>query len=255
MPPRAGVREPLDTTAEVETPEHVRFHYRVAGPAKRGLAYLIDLLIRAIILLGVSIVAGIGGYSMSDEGRRASTGVLLLLAFVLEWGYFVFCEVVWSGRSPGKQALGLRVVTDTGQPLRFGSSLLRNLLRAADFLPGGYVIGLLVMGHDARFRRLGDLVAGTMVVAEERHRVAEPLRIKPPSSPAELALVPQRLPLSGEDLDAIELFLRRASKLSPTRALELADMVAPVYAGRLGVRVRDPQRLLELIYYQAHEKR
>jgi uncharacterized RDD family membrane protein YckC len=254
MSPRAGASEPLDTTAEVETPEHVRFHYRVAGPARRGLAYLIDLFIRGVILLAVGMVASIGGYSMSGEIQRASTGFLLLLLFALEWGYYVFCEVISSGHSPGKRALGLRVVTDTGQPLRFGSSLLRNLLRTADFLPGAYALGLLVMGRDARFRRLGDLVAGTMVVAEERHRVAEPLRINPPSA-KELAGIPQRIPLSGEDLDAIELFLRRASKLSPMRALELAEMVAPIYARRLGVRIRDPQRLLELIYHVAHEKR
>jgi uncharacterized RDD family membrane protein YckC len=252
---RAQAREPIDTSAEVETPEHVRFHYHVAGPAKRALAYLIDLLVRAGILLMLVMIGAIGGFSMPSEVRQASMGVLLLIWFALDWGYYVFCETLWSGRSPGKRALRLRVVTDTGQPLRFVDSLLRNLLRAADGLPFAYALGVVVMGRDVRFRRLGDLVAGTMVVSEERHRVSDPLRIDPPPSPKELRSLPQRLPLTGEDLDALELFLRRVPRLSALRAVELAEMVAPVYSRRIGVRYVDAQRFLEVLYYRAHERR
>lgn len=262
MPPRdqrgsdaASAAPPIDTGAEVETPEHVRFHHHVAGPAKRGLAYLIDALVRAMILFVVGIFASIGGFSMGDELQHASVGLLLVVYFALDWGYYVFCETVWSGRSPGKRALRLRVVTDTGQPLHFVDSVLRNLLRAADILPSAYALGAVVMARDARFRRLGDLVAGTMVVVEELHRVSEPLRIHPLPSPKELAQLPMRLPLSGEDLDAIELFLRRVPRLSATRAVELAEMVAPVYARRIGMRYRDAQRFLEVLYYRAHEGR
>ncbi len=249
---RTASRDPLDTTAEIETPEHVRFRYHIAGPAKRALAYLIDLLVRAAIVLVVAVVC-ILGFSMGDAFSHASVGVMAFVLFLVEWTYYVLFETLWSGRTIGKRALSLRVVTEGGHPLRFGDSVLRNLLRAADFLPAAYAIGLVVMGHDGRFRRLGDLAAGTLVVAEERASVAGPLVLDPPPSAAELRALPQRLPLSGEELDAIELFLRRAGKLSRAREAELAELVAPLYARRLGLRYRDPARLLGVLHYRAHE--
>ncbi len=186
---------------------------------------------------------------------HASIGLVLLVVFVVEWAYYVLFETVWSGRTPGKRVLSLRVVTEGGHPLRFGDSLLRNLLRAADFLPGAYAIGLVVMGRDPRFRRLGDLAAGTIVVTEARAVVAGPLRLDPPPSAAELRPLPQRLPLSGDELDAIELFLRRAGSLSRAREVELAEMVAPVFARRLGLRYRDAPRFLGVLHYRAHQHR
>lgn len=245
---------PLDTTTDIESPEHIRFQHHVAGPAKRALAYVIDTLLRGVILFVVLALAAGGGLLVGDDLGAASLGIILLVLFVVEWGYYVFFEVLWSGRTPGKMALRLRVVSSTGQPLSIVDSLLRNLLRAADFLPFLYTLGLVVMALDGRFRRLGDLVAGTMVVVEERHLVAGPLYIHPPPSPQELDALPQRLPLSGADLDAIELYLRRTGALSPARELELAEMVAPIYARRIGVRALSPPRLLQLLYHRARER-
>jgi uncharacterized RDD family membrane protein YckC len=256
--------QPLDTTTEVETPEHVRFRYHVAGPARRLFAYGIDLVIRALILLAFVIVAGIGGFmsGMPD----ASTGVILVVWFALEWFYYVFFEALWSGRTPGKRALSLRVLSDTGHPLRLGQSFLRNLLRAVDLfptfqpfpssLPGldlpTYGVGTASMARDGRFRRLGDLVAGTMVVVEERAFVEGALVIHPPPSARELASLPQRLPLSGEELDAVEVFLRREHRLPPARAHELAEMIAPTFGGRIGIgSIRDPVRFLKILYARA----
>jgi uncharacterized RDD family membrane protein YckC len=249
---RAALREPLDTTAEIETPEHVRFRYHIAGPAKRALAYLIDLVVRGAIVVVVGLVAVLG-FAAGDAVSQASMGFVLLVVFAVEWAYYVLFETLWSGRTIGKRALSLRVVTEGGHPLRFADSVLRNLLRAADFLPAAYAIGLVVMGRDARFRRLGDLAAGTIVITEERSTVAAPLRLDPPPSPAELRSLPQRLPLSGEELDAIELFLRRAGRLSRAREVELAEMVAPIFARRLGLRYSDAPRLLGVLHYRAHE--
>jgi uncharacterized RDD family membrane protein YckC len=248
---------PLDTLAEIETPEHVRFHRRVAGPARRGLAWLIDALLRVAALMVLSLALMIGFAFSPDDLGGVSTGMWLVFLFVLDWGYFVFFEMITSGRSPGKMLLGLRVVSETGHPLQITDSVLRNLLRAADFLPtalqafGIYALGVMVMGRDRRFRRLGDLVAGTMVVLEEKHVVGEPLYVQPPPSSQELALLPSRLPLSSDDLDAIELYLRRAARLGPARAHELAQIVAPVYARRLGLAAGDPHRFLQVIYHRA----
>lgn len=243
--------EPLDTLAEIETPEHVRFHRRVAGPARRGLAWLLDLLLRGMVVFILLIAAAIGFSVDFEELAAMSQGVFLLALFVIDWGYYVLFEMLTSGRSPGKMVLGLRVVTDTGHPLQITDSILRNLLRAADFLPFGYALGVLVMGRDRRFRRLGDMVAGTMVVVEDKHSVSEPLVVHPPPTAQELALLPGRVPLSPEELDSIELYLRRTTRLGPSRAIELARIVAPIYARRLGLAPTDPHRFLQVLYHHA----
>ncbi len=248
--------EPIDTTVEVESPEHIRFHYHVAGPGRRALSYLIDAIIRAALLFALFLLAAVGGMFGGESLLGASLGILLLVLFVVEWGYYVFFETLWSGRTPGKRALRLRVVSEQGYPLNFADSLLRNLLRAADFLPAAYALGLIVMGRDPRFRRLGDLVAGTMVIVEQRASVGEPLRIHPPPEPLELRDFPSRVPLSGDDLEAIEIFLRRLGRLSPAREFELAELVAPVYARRLGMRPpRNAPRFLALLFHLAQAQR
>lgn len=235
---------PLDNTAEVETPEHVRFRYRVAGPVRRMLAYLLDLLIRAGVLLVLGLIIAI-----AMGGGDAVSGILLICAFILEWGYYVFFETTGDGRSPGKRALSLRVVKEGGYPIGFIDSVLRNLLRGADFLPVGYLIGLFAMGADSRFRRLGDRVAGTMVVVEERSRVAAPLTLNPPPTAAELEALPQRPPLTAWERETLELYLRRVD-LTAARREELALMIAPALAQRMGLTVKNPVRFLALLHHR-----
>jgi hypothetical protein len=180
------------------------------------------------------------------------SGVLLIAVFLLEWGYYVFCESLFGGVTLGKRALGLRVIKEGGYPITLVDSLLRNLLRAADFLPLGYAIGVLTMALDGRFRRLGDLVAGTMVVIEERVRVVEPLRLRLPAE--ELDALPHHPALQAEELEAIDLFLRRSGTLSVAREAELAHMIAPQLAARLGTRATDGARFLALLYARAQAR-
>src|SRR5688572_4645106 len=223
-PMLAPPRLPLDCTAEVETPEHVRFRYRLAGPARRALAYGIDLAIRAAAVVVLAIVLQIASGGGAELGN-ASQGMLLLFAFLLEWGYYVVFETAMAGRSPGKRLLSLRVIKEGGFPIGLVDSLLRNLLRAADFLPAGYALGLLAMASDGRFRRLGDRVAGTMVVVEERGTVVAPLSLSPPPAPGELEALPHRIPLTASERESLELFLRRRD-LAPALRQELAEMIA-----------------------------
>jgi uncharacterized RDD family membrane protein YckC len=240
----------LDNTTEVETPERIRFRYHAAGPARRAFAYLLDLVIRFGILIVVGFIISLTTAFKFDDLAQASMGVLMVIAFAIEWCYPVLFETLWNGASPGKRAFGLRVVKEGGFPVGFLDSVLRNLLRAADFLPAGYVVGLTVMAGDTRFRRLGDRVAGTMVVVEDRVRVGESLKLTPPPAPGELEALPARPPLSADELEALELFLRRGD-LSPPRRLELAEMVAPLLARRMGVLTGDPVRFLALLYERA----
>lgn len=246
--PREQDEQPLDTTTDVETPEHIRFRYRAAGPARRGLAYLIDLVIRAAVAFVLVLVLGAAGLSGSGN---SGVGLVLISLFLIEWGYYVLSESLWGGRTLGKRVTNLRVVKEGGYPITFLDSVLRNLLRAADFLPAAYALGLLVMSRDERFRRLGDHVAGTLVVVEEATRLTGTLEIHPAPTAAELEHIPARPPLSTADLEALELFLRRRGTLTVAREEELAQMVAPMYARRLGLTYDDGSRFLALLYHRA----
>ena len=245
--------EPLDTTAEIETPEQMRFRHQIAGPARRAAAYVVDLVVRGTIVMVIAFVAVIGGAG-GESFVGLGMGVTLVVFFGIEWGYYVVCETLMNGRSIGKRALRLRVVKQDGTPLGFADSVLRNLLRGADALPLFYAIGVVVMGRDRLFRRLGDLVAGTLVVSEERLRIGQSLRIDPEPTPREMARIPERLLLSPGDVEAIELLLRRQGQLSPVRELELAEIVAPVFARRMSLRYRDPARFLALLYHRATKR-
>jgi uncharacterized RDD family membrane protein YckC len=240
---------PLDTTISIETPEHIAFQFQLAGPARRAVAYGIDAAVRAAIIFIVVMLAGLASVGSSFSGWKA--GAVLLVLFVMEWGYFVACETLMNGASLGKRAVGLRVVTREGLPVSFGDSVLRNLLRAADFLPGAYAFGLLVMIGDKSFRRLGDLAAGTIVIFEERATLRQPVRLNPPPTDDELSGFPPMIELPVEALEALELFLARAKDLLPLRELELANLLAPAYAKRLGLTYRDPARFLGLLYHRA----
>jgi uncharacterized RDD family membrane protein YckC len=243
------LRPPLDTVAEIETPEHIRFRYQLAGPGRRMMAYLIDLTIRSVIVVVLYLVLQLSSLGFGGDGF--SSGAFLLVMFAVEWGYYVLWESLWSGRTPGKRSMHLRVLKEGGYPTGFLDIALRNLLRAADFLPMAYSIGLVVMGLDPRFRRLGDMVAGTIVVVEDPGRIGHRLVVSPPPTAAELASLPARPDLSTADLEALDLFLRRVGTLNPAREQELADIVAPIYAQRLGLQYSESTRFLALLYLRA----
>lgn len=242
---------PLDTTAEVRTPEMVRFHYRVVGPTRRLWAYLVDLLLRLMVLglFGGLVAIGMSASGADMEGfGGVGIGLIYTIAFLLEWLYFVLCETLMGGRSVGKLLFGLRVVKESGKPLTFADSLLRNLLRAADMLPGIYTVGFLVMSRDSYFRRLGDLVAGTLVISDTKVKIREPIRVLPPPSREELAPLVGTPGLSARELEALELFMERSAQLSQPRQEELAEIIAPTLARRLGVSYKNSVRFLALLY-------
>ncbi len=254
---------PLDTDVAIETPEHIVFRHRVAGPARRLLAYAIDLLIcyGALTLVSfVVLVASMGAGQVvheAEDGLGAAAGLVLVLLFVVQWVYFALLEG-WRGTTPGKSILALRVVTTMGRPIGFRAAALRNLLRAADALPLTYSAGLLSiaglasMSATKRFQRLGDLVAGTMVVVSERATATRPLVLSPPARPEELAHLPDHVRLDAEERNAIEMFLRRRSRLGRARELELATMIAPLLRERYANLVAaDPSRALALLYDRA----
>ncbi len=261
------VHAPLDTDVAIETPEHIVFRHRVAGPARRAVAYLVDVVLcyTCVIVVGVVVLIAAGAtdviermHSTMSSTMGVGFGLLLLLQFAVQWVYFVVLEA-WKGASLGKMALGLRVVTTTGRPIGFAGAALRNVVRAADALPVGYLVGLVSMLLTARFQRLGDLTANTMVVMLDRARAAAPLRLSPPAEPWELGGIPEKIALDAEERTAIELFLRRRGTLGPAREEELAEIMVEPLARRYQLEMRPPRgvpaptasRTLALLYDRA----
>ncbi|MEO8797042.1 MAG: RDD family protein [Polyangiaceae bacterium] len=246
--------EPLDTDIAIETPEHIVFRHRVAGPARRSFAYFIDLLICYGSVILVAIAISLVAYGLSGTGDKvsglaaASMGFILLLMFCAEWVYFVAWETT-AGRSPGKMLCGLYVVTSEGRPIGFSQSMLRNVLRAADMLPFGYLVGVVAMMCTKRFQRLGDLVGGTMVIVGNRNAArAQPIILYPPASSEELTAFPEVVRLDADERSAIELFLRRKRSLGVAREHELAEMLVEPLGKRYDFTRRDPARVLALLY-------
>lgn len=238
----------LDTTLELETPEHIAFRYQLAGPARRAAAYAVDLAVRGAILFLMALVILSTQSVASEDFAGFETGALLLVFFALEWGYFVAFDVLADGASPGKRAFELRVVHQDGRPITLADSILRNLLRAADLLPMFYGVGVLSMMLDKKFRRLGDFVAQTVVVYEPASKLGSREEVK---ARADIPGLPARPELSLEERSALALFYRRLPYISEARALELADLLAPVFVERFSLGKVDPLNLLITLHQRS----
>lgn len=247
----------MDHRYYVETPEVVTIAYTVAGPGSRCVAATVDTFVIALLqgALG-ALVFGLG--TLAGGGGGGLSNLLLALwaigAFLLLWGYYLLFELLWSGQSPGKRLVGLRVIREGGRPIDFAASALRNLVRAVDFLPFGYGLGVITMFADSRARRLGDLAAGTLVVREglpitldEVARGAAPAPVAPRAADAPAApLLPNLHLLRPEEYDLAQAFLRRRDSLSPARRGPLAADLAARLRARLALpHAGDPERFIE----------
>lgn len=161
---------PADRSADtlsVETPESVAFAYDLAGPASRGAALIVDTALLAAIILAEGLAVLLVGTLIDSEAATPwLIAVALTAAFATYWGYYVWGEVFRNGRTPGKQALGIRVVRDDGGRVGALDSIIRNLIRLVDMLPGYYAIGLVSLLLSRTNKRLGDMAAGTVVVRD-----------------------------------------------------------------------------------------
>lgn len=206
----------LDSRSYVATPEGVEIALTPAGPGVRAVAYLIDLLIRSVVLMVLAFVLKFAG--------AFGSGLSFLIFFVLEWLYPVLFELWRNGATPGKRWMKIRVLHDDGTAITLGGSMLRNLLRVVDILPIGYVAGLVSMVVNGQFKRLGDLVAGTLVIHDpgmEDLVLAETSGVRPPP-----------IPLTRDEQRAIIDFSARASRLSADRQRELANILSPILGAR-----------------------
>jgi uncharacterized RDD family membrane protein YckC len=148
----------------VATPERVAFRFETAGLGSRFAAQLIDVLVLWGLLLALG-GACLGLGALTGRGDAALLA-FILVGFAIFWGYWIVPEALWSGQTLGKRLLNLRVVDAGGGPITVGQAVVRNLVRAVDFLPLYYAVGAIAIFASPRNQRLGDLAAGTVVVRE-----------------------------------------------------------------------------------------
>jgi len=163
-------------TTRIATPDSVELEFRLAGPGSRLLALAIDTAITGALTGVLIVLAVVAGYSLDvGEGRSTwASGLLVLAFFLVRWGYFIFFELLLRGQTPGKRALGIRVVRDGGLPLGARQAIIRNLLRVVDALPPPLcIVGAVSILASHTGQRLGDLAAGTLVVRERFRRARE----------------------------------------------------------------------------------
>ena len=208
----------LDTLQSVELADGVEIRLRMAGPMLRASAYLIDFLIRTVVLAIGAFGIALAGWAI---GGKVAQGLMLLSWFLMDWLYPVVFEAGKRGATPGKRLMGLRVVQSTGSPITLGQAVVRNFLRFVDGMPFfTYAFGLTSCLASKRFQRLGDLAAGTVVIYDRVPQM--PLMAIPPP----IMAVPLPVGLTADEMRALTLFRERAGLWSDGRRAEIADQAA-----------------------------
>src|SRR5262249_34598255 len=232
----------------IRTPENIELSYALAGPASRAAAYFIDLLIMSVVcqmLLNLFVYAfALLASSAGGNGEAWVIAIAGLGSFALYNGYFILLEWFLNGQTPGKRLLHIRVIKQGGYSLRFLDTLLRNLLRVVDFLPLFYGVGLtsLLLTRDSQ--RLGDLVAGTLVVYQEAVETGSLLPAPPaaeesgpPHPPEALAAIPDEVvSLAGQSLIA-------RNELAPRPRQEVAAELVHLIRATGGLEPRPTQSI------------
>ena len=233
----------------------MQLHFEVAGVGSRFLAIAIDTLIQAgaaLVIILVAAMAGIiGVFRFVPQGNLWGLALLIGLMFLLYSGYFAVFEIIWSGQTPGKRAIGIRVIKDTGRPLSPSESIGRNLLRVVDQIPGFYAVGVITAMLNKQNRRLGDFVAGSLVVREKSLGDLKPVWQMDGRTGSESPLGAEKL--DPRDLALIEAFLNRRYELTPDVRARMADEIVRRLQDRLSLTVDQgaaPERTLERLSYE-----
>lgn len=219
----------------IETPEQIHLEFPLAGIGSRFLAVAIDSLIQSSLLAASFIVATLvttGSFSFWQAGWSWATAVLVIALFLIVYVYYAFFEAIWNGQTPGKRYTHLRVIKDSGRPITPYEAITRNLLRVVDQLPGIYAVGILAILLSRQNKRLGDHVAGTIVVHEKPLQEMQPGLV---AAEEPLHLVYNAARLSVEEWQLIESFLQRRSYLSDDVRWRVAGQIADRVAATLGV--------------------
>ena len=212
-----------EDTLVIETPERVPLHFALASIGNRFLACAVDHSIQAftlgLIALASYVIADFSAVqNVIQSAPKWVYAVMIILLFLVLSGYFAFFEWLWSGQTPGKRWLKLRVIREDGRPITFWEASVRNLLRSLDMMPAPfYSIGLISVFSTNRDQRVGDMVAGTVVVREREAEAPEFSQVfaSPVSDPAlrrsfkPVDFTANVNALTEAEIQVVETFLRR----------------------------------------------
>jgi uncharacterized RDD family membrane protein YckC len=234
-----------DDKLTIETPEQTSLEFPLAGVGSRALALLLDTLIQAVAAIAIIILLVIFSRGVAAVTVRVQAAVglwfeaiMVLIWFVIYYGYFAIFESVWNGQTPGKRIAHLRVIQESGRPVQVWQSVARNVMRFIDQLPSFYAVGLVSALISKQNRRLGDFVAGTVVVHE---RPLTKIAVGWTSTPLEGAPA-MRLGaarLGPEETRLIEAFLQRRDSLDIEVRSRMAHQIAERTAAKLGTTLED----------------
>jgi len=258
----------------IETPEQTALDFAVAGVGSRFVALALDTLIQGGVGLVLAIAGGFGIFELAKVFPKMGmwgVAILVLVLFVLYFGYFAFFEIMWNGQTPGKRAAGIRVIKESGRPLTPAESIGRNLMRIVDSMPTLYAVGIISALVTKRNQRLGDLLAGALVVRESSLSA-----VRPTWQLGEMAAGPVAgaggggaaagagigsglvaglggAQLSAEDYTLIDSFLNRRMDLEPHLRFRMADEILRKLRPKLTLPAENTvssEKILEALAYQ-----
>jgi len=227
---KAQKHHAVDSIIRVVTPENIAFEYRVAGPFRRLPALMLDTAIKFLALFVLSLVFGLT-FGLLSTGMAEA--LVVVSWFVIDWFYGGIFETLMNGRTPGKAALGLRVLKTDGQPIDAHQAVLRNILRTADLFLGG--VGVAVMMSNDKYQRLGDIVCGTMVVVEQRQWLLGVAKLDDPRAIQLAAYLPPNFVVPRSMAKALSTYVERRKFFSVPRRREVARHLAEPLLERFGL--------------------
>lgn len=234
----------------IDTPEQVHLEFMLAGIGSRFMAAFLDSLIQgALYFILFWVVVGV--LALDIFSKSHSLWVLtvgILIAVCIYWGYYAAFEILWKGQTPGKRWAGIRVIKESGRPINAFEAISRNLLRIVDWFPSLYAVGVVTMLLNNKNRRLGDFVAGTLVVHESSDREST---VFFNTRDTTQFVFPQAANLTLQEAELIETFLARRLDIPPDVRRQNAQRIADMMSRRLGIdtgmRPQDNENFLELL--------
>jgi uncharacterized RDD family membrane protein YckC len=240
----------------IDTPEQTVLEYPIAGLGSRFLAILADTaiqLVLAFFLIIAGIFVGVGLATFGKMGAQWIFAIIIFLLFLLNSGYFALFEIFWNGQTPGKRYAQVRVIKDDGRPIGVYEAIVRNALRLVDMLPAMYGFGLISIFLSRQSKRLGDFVAGTVVVHEKTLEGVRPYveakmdETLPPIDASRVTL---------EEVQLIEMFLNRRDSLEMAVRSTMATQITNRLADKMEVKIHGwprTERFLEAVIEQCRQ--
>jgi len=269
--------DPIGDQLNIDTPELVAIEMPLAGIGSRFIAILVDYLIWGAAFSFLFAMAAIiipAVHVLGEVSANWAIGIFFLIVFLLQWGYFALFEAFGNGRTPGKRAARIRVIHQSGRGISFFESLARNLVRFVDYMPGFYAVGVVAIFVSRRHQRLGDMVAGTLVVRDREieppqwsgstsRTITAPVFALPadanPMAAPHLRVVlpaPALARLSASDLEVLEGFFARRLDMDLGTRGALAGRIASALSAKSGLAIppdTSVETFLEAVAHQLRE--